>query len=351
MKQPKTSRVELDSPTKNRISKALLSGKSSVLIGDLLDIPSSTIRDVFHRAQARGTVHNLPRSGHPSKVTDRTVRAVLRYATKNRRASLREVGNTVHPQISASTVRRILAGKNYHRRRARKVPYLTKVHKKKRLQWAQDHQAWGMEEWGHVIWTDECYVMLGDKRGCVYVTRRPDEEFDDNCTIKTFTRSSVKVMVWACIMEGVKGPLVVLDYPRGPGGGFNTERYQEQVLDGPFWDFYISMVDEKEYMYFMQDNAPCHTSRKTKRWFEGTWVPLFPHPPASADINPLENLWTLLKDRIQERPHPPTSVEELKIAVREAWDSITIEEINRYVHSMPNRVQAIIDVGGGNTKY
>lgn len=351
MRQPKTSRVELDSPTKKRIKNAIENGKPIGQISDLLDIPASTCRNFFNRTKKRGTVHNAQRSGRPSKVSDRTVRFVLRYMKQNRRASLREIGNAVDPQISASTVRRILAGKGYHRRRARKVPYLSKLQKDKRLAWAMDHEAWKLEEWRHVIWSDECYVMLGDKKGSVYVTRRPEEEFDDSCTVKTFKKSPVNVMVWACIMDGAKGPLVVLDYPGGPGGGFTAERYQEQVLDGTLWDFYISMVDNREYMYFMQDNAPIHTSKKVKRWFNGTWLPLFPHPPSSPDINPLENLWDLLKDRIKERPHPPTNVNELKVAVQEAWDSLTIEEINQYVHSMPNRVEAIIKAKGGNTKY
>lgn len=33
-------------------------------------------------------------------------------------------------------------------------------------------------------------------------------------------------------MNGQKGPLIVLEYPGGNGGGMNSVHYQEQVLDG-----------------------------------------------------------------------------------------------------------------------
>ncbi len=58
-------------------------------------------------------------------------------------------------------------------------------------------------------------------KAAFFVTRHADEEFIDECLIPTFKQSPVRVMVWACIMEGKKGPLVVLDCPGGKGGGMN----------------------------------------------------------------------------------------------------------------------------------
>ena len=63
------------------------------------------------------------------------------------------------------------------------------------------------------------------------MTQCPDEEFDKDCLVPTFKQSSVRVMVWGCIMKGQKGLLVVLEYPGGKGGGMNTARYREQVLE------------------------------------------------------------------------------------------------------------------------
>ena len=45
-------------------------------------------------------------------------------------------------------------------------------------------------------------------------------------------------MVWGCIAYGKKGPLIVLEYPDGKGGGMTALCYQQQVLSGPFYNFY-----------------------------------------------------------------------------------------------------------------
>ena len=53
-----------------------------------------------------------------------------------------------------------------------------------------------------VIWSDKCYIYIGDNRGTVWVTLAVDEEFNENCVILTFKQSSLRVMIWACIMKG-----------------------------------------------------------------------------------------------------------------------------------------------------
>jgi hypothetical protein len=93
------------------------------------------------------------------------------------------------------------------------------------MAWARLYHKYSLQQWARVIWSDEAYIYLGDDRGRVFVTRRPDEEYLDECLVPTFKQSPVRVMVWACIMKGRKGPLVVLEYPGGKGGGMNTRRY------------------------------------------------------------------------------------------------------------------------------
>ena len=57
-------------------------------------------------------------------------------------------------------------------------------------------------------------------------------------------------MVWGCIMEGRKGPLVILKYSGGKGGGITAAQYQNQVLDGPLHDFYQQMTEEQGLVLF-----------------------------------------------------------------------------------------------------
>ncbi|KAF9470357.1 hypothetical protein BDN70DRAFT_761971, partial [Pholiota conissans] len=90
------------------------------------------------------------------------------------------------------------------------------------------------------------------------ITCRPDEEFLEECMVPTFKPSPICVMIWAAIMRDQKGPLVVLEYPGGKGGGMNSKRYQEQVLEHVLKGFHTEMTKECGKVYFQQDNAPSH---------------------------------------------------------------------------------------------
>lgn len=108
------------------------------------------------------------------------------------------------------------------------------------------------------MWTDEAMVYIGETKGTIWVTWTAEEEFDENCVVSSFKQSSVRIMVWRVIMRGVRGPLTVLEYSGGKGGGMNGQRYQDQVLDGVVWDFYTSMMEKKGNVLFQQDGAPSH---------------------------------------------------------------------------------------------
>ena len=159
-------------------------------------------------------------------------------AKKQRKLSLARLGMMTEPQIHKSTVRRELDALGIHRRRAYRKPYISKVNRQKRMKWAREHKHWTMFYRRHVIWSDECYVYIGDNKGAIYVTRSENEAYDAECLIPTFTQSNIKCMIWACIAESIRGPIRILDFPGGKGGGMNADRYAEQVLNGPLLDFY-----------------------------------------------------------------------------------------------------------------
>jgi len=348
MARSNSSYTLYDTPKKWRFIgayKALNSLKSAALQEEIEERSARRIRDKWLET---GSVSNLPRSGRPPKVTARMERLLVRNARKDRFASPKKLGNTVNPHIHPNTVCHYLDIHNLHRRVAQRVVHLKKAQRRKRNDWAKGMKG---QNWWEAMWSDETYIFIGDRKGRVFVTRAPDEEFDEACLQEILQQSNVRVMVWACIMDGVKGPIVVLEYDGGKGGGFNAKKYREQVLQPVLLPFFRRMQRERPGLKFQQDGAPAHRAKTTKKWFDDHSIPLLPHPPSSPDVNPAEPVWHLLKDIIRNRPHPPTSIEELKTAVYEAWDSITVDKINKFVHSMPDRVQAIISSKGGHTRY
>ena len=78
--------------------------------------------------------------------------------------------------------------------------------------------------------------------------------------------------------------------------------------------------------YFQQDNSRIHVAANVVDWFRRNRIKLFPHSAYSPDLNPIENVWSLLKDRLDKRfngryptSRTPEVIEAFKQAIKEEW--------------------------------
>ena len=71
----------------------------------------------------------------------------------------------------------------------------------------------------------------------------------------------------------------------------------------------------------------------------------------SPDINPIEHLWVDLKKALQKCPKLPKGVHELWDRVVGEWNNISPETCQNFIESIPRRMQAVIKVKSGHTKY
>ena len=112
-------------------------------------------------------------------------------------------------------------------------------------------------------------------------------------------------------------------------------------------------------LVFMQDNGPIHGANKTKAWFKELGIEVMDWPPYSLDLNPIENLWALLKKEAYKVYPDINSLEgkgdeaesKLFSILQEAWGNIREEVIDGLIASMPLRVAALIAAEGWHTKY
>jgi len=152
-------------------------------------------------------------------------------------------------------------------------------------------------------------------------------------------------------MKGRKGPLVILEYPGGKGGGMTAAWYQNQVLDGPLHDFYQQMSEEQGIALFQKDRTSCHCAKSIKAWLKTNSILSFAHPAKSPNLSPIKSVWHTMKSKLRACTHLPTSLKELKVAILEAWDDITPEEINAHMKHIQDWVKAVLAAKGGHTRF
>ena len=101
---------------------------------------------------------------------------------------------------------------------------------------------------------------------------------------------------------------------------------------------------------FMQDGAPCHRAKIVTQFLKAQKINILDWPGNSPDLNPIENLWTNLKNKVSERQ--PTNAKMLEQAIKEVWvRDISPAYCRNLVESMPRRLEAVIKAKGGPTKY
>lgn len=100
---------------------------------------------------------------------------------------------------------------------------------------------------------------------------------------------------------------------------------------------------------FAQDNAPCHKSKAAITFFAKNRIELLPWPAGSPDLNPIENLWGILKANVAKR-FPKTNIQLEKFAIEE-WQKIPQETVKNTVLSMLTRINQVIDRNGGKCDY
>ncbi len=211
--------------------------------------------------------------------------------------------------------------------------------------WTRDNDrsiTWAVEkknQWSKVLFSDESNLHF------IWKSRTQSLEEEWRGTESMCLKSSVKfpqsVMIWAAMSSAGVGPLCFLK------STVNAAIYQE-ILEHFMLPSADKLYGDADFI-FQQDLAPAHTAKGTKSWFNDHGVTVLDWPANSPDLNPIENLWGIVKRKMRDTR--PNNADELKAAIKETWASTPPQQCHKLITSMPCWIEAVIKAKGAPTKY
>lgn len=274
--------------------------------------------------------------GRPPSLNSVAKDSLKKIASRTRTLSNAQLAKRLedkgHPRLHPSTIGRALASLNIRRKLPVSKPRLTERHKQLRLEWCHKNKT---RDWRRVIFSDESTLLFRPHRQKVLVIKgRPRP-------IVPTVKHPPSLMVWGGI--GVQGATAIAPVK----GHIDSDAYQDIITDYLLPSMNVLYPDG---FVLKQDNASVHVSKSTRKFFEENGIEIMESPAMSPDLNPIENLWSIVKKdfALQQKT---TSVSEWKEKVGMIWDQIPHELLETLIKSMPRRIAACIAASGGHTKY
>ena len=106
-----------------------------------------------------------------------------------------------------------------------------------------------------------------------------------------------------------------------------------------------------ENIIFQQDGCGPHRANSVRTFLEAKGIELLLWPAQSPDMNPIENVWTILKRKLGQESYYPTSKVDLFNRLLEIQDSISSAYFEKLIASITTRVLTLHKVKGLSTKY
>ncbi|GFW06625.1 transposable element Tcb1 transposase [Trichonephila clavipes] len=265
-------------------------------------------------------------------VTDRSV--------TSRTIIAQHIESVTHHAVSVCTIRHRLQQNGQSARRPLLGLPLTQNRRRLRRQWSNERRMWAVE-WNEVVFTDESRICLQHHDGRIRIWRHHREKMLNSSVMHHHTGPASGIMVLGGVRYHSRTPLVRIV------GTLNSQRYISEVLKQVILPYLQGLVPA----IFQQDNARPHVARIVQRFFVNHQIDLLPWPARSSDLSPIENMWSMVSQRLTQITPPTATPDQLWQRVEAAWSAVPQEHIQSLFEPMPRRVAAVISNNGGYSGY
>ena len=331
-----------------QIETLLKDDQSQRIVARKVGVSQGCVKNVSNKIKRGEPLGNAPGQGRKRTSSERDDRRLLQMCKQDRKKSSQELSSewilSNGMTFAASTVRRRLLEAGYNSYTTKRKPYRNASHKRKRLEFAIGHIDWLPKDWANIIWSDEAHFELFNRKNRTFVRRIITEIDKPFNFVPRVQKGGGCVSLWGCMTSAETGPLVFYE------GRVNGPTYIEII--GAVLPQFIraTFVPKCNKWLLMQDNAPSHTSKFAMNWFERNRIPVLAWPPSSPDLNPIENFWDMIDERLKKMR--PKTIAELQAMIKTIWMGFDVNTCRNLIDSMPRRVkQCQIVKGGTMRKY
>jgi transposase len=115
--------------------------------------------------------------------------------------------------------------------------------------------------------------------------------------------------------------------------------YTERLLPVYTRAIQEARISCKQHTILHEDNDPLHSTKSefnvTKQLKDSNWITVLIQPAQSPDLNPMEAIWGIFKQRIRRRRWD--NLEKLKEVLQDEWSKINMQEVRACIADMPSR--------------
>jgi transposase len=305
-------------------------------LAKITGVPLSTVYKYVAKLKNKQTLNPLPRPGRPRILPPEKRHVLGRIIQNNRYLTCKEITTSLNlkPKILPRTINREINKLGYRTCHPRTVPMLTSEQCERRVEWALAH---AKQNWKSVVFSDETTFQMF--RNTIKAFYKVGTEIPQ----RGVPKHPAKVHVWGAF--SARGTIGFHMFTQNMDG----QLYREILTNHLFEN--ASKIMPKQWV-FQMDNDPKHKAKKTGEFLCCRSVRVLDWPSYSPDINPIENLWAIIKRRVEKkvnnvlRKKKVISTECWHEIIKKEWELISVDTCLHLVNGMTARLDEVIEKKG-----